>query len=137
MTVALMIIAHGNLGTSMLRQAEANLGALNLPVGLLEVAPDDSVEQLEEAARKIMEEIDEGSGIVLLTDVFGATPSNIAHRCCGPDCSIVHGLNLAMLLRAQCYSELPREALAQKLVWGGRDAVFVGDAPPLEDRSGH
>ena len=132
MSVALMIIAHGDLGSSLLRQAEFNLGELNLPVGVLEVTGKDAIDDLEQAARRMLREIDDGDGVIILTDVFGATPSNVAHRCCENPAQVIHGLNLAMLLRAQCYSERKRDDLIQIMVRGGRQSVFCGSEPPLE-----
>lgn len=132
MSVALMLVTHGDLGRCLLDQAEFNLGALNLPVGVLPVTPEDEIDALEEAARRMLVQIDEGDGVIILTDVFGATPSNVAHRVCTEHGQVIHGLNLAMLLRAQCYSSKDRDTLIDVLVRGGRQSVFAGNEPPLE-----
>ena len=129
MSVGLLIIAHQDLGPSMLRQAVANFGPLGPPIAVMEVTPQDNPEAIVSHGRKLLCDLDEGDGVLILTDIFGATPSNLAHRFCGDDNCVIHGLNLAMLARARNYRDLPLDELAQKLVEGGRTAVFSGNAP--------
>ncbi len=129
MSVGLLIVAHQDLGSCMLRQAVANFGPLGPPIAVMEVAPESDPEALVAQGRQLLEGLDEGDGVLILTDLYGATPSNLAHRFCGDDDQVVHGLNLAMLARARNYRDLPLGELAAKLLEGGRGAIFAGQAP--------
>ena len=67
-----------------------------------------------------------GDGVLVLTDMFGSTPSNVASRLMARDgIQIVSGINLPMLLRVLNYPELGLEELVQKAVSGARDGVRV------------
>ena len=67
------------------------------------LASDDPVRK-EEEARALIAQLDEGQGVLVLSDLFGATPCNIARRICQPGrVEGVAGVNLPMLLRAACY----------------------------------
>ncbi len=129
MSVGLLLIAHQDLGACMLRQAVANFGPLGPPIAVMEINPESDPEELVQQGRELLSSLDEGDGVLILTDIFGATPSNLAHRFCGDDERVIHGLNLAMLARARNYRDLPLGELTLKLLEGGRSAVFAGQAP--------
>ena len=92
-----------------------------MSVGLLII----SHEALAEHARKAAALLDHGAGVLVLTDMYGATPSNIALRLAGAKVRIVTGLNLPMLMRVLNYSQLGLDQLAEKAVSGGREGVFL------------
>ncbi len=124
---ALLLITHGNLGESLLAQAHHVMGPLDVEVAVLGVNGKEDIDALSQAAVNLRDEL--SKNLVILTDVFGATPSNIAHQI-GHGHPIVHGINLAMLLRASSYPRLGARELALRLVEGGRQAIFSGDKPP-------
>jgi mannose/fructose-specific phosphotransferase system component IIA len=129
MSVGLLIFAHGTLGGNMLAQAEANLGPMPLDTAVIDVEPGDDPAQLLETAGQALELIDNGDGVIALIDMFGATPSNIAHQLEHVDIYL-HGLNLAMLVRAHNYANLPLQELADRISEGGQQAIFSGNQPP-------
>ncbi|MDJ0654782.1 MAG: PTS fructose IIA subunit family protein [Xanthomonadales bacterium] len=129
MTVALLLVTHDGLGQALLDVAEANLGPLGLPTGVLPVGQDADTDQLVARGAEMLDQLDQGDGVLILTDLYGATPSNLAHEFCRPCCQVVHGVNLAMLLRAHTYRDLALDELANKVVEGGHQAVFLGDQP--------
>jgi PTS system ascorbate-specific IIA component len=70
--------------------------------------------------------LDKGNGVLLLTDIYGATPSNIALRLCKPGhVAGVAGVSLAMLLRAVCGPAVPLATLVQRAMQGGRDCIVT------------
>ncbi|MDF0678554.1 MAG: hypothetical protein P0107_05830 [Nitrosomonas sp.] len=72
-----------------------------------------------------LEQLDQGSGVLILTDIFGATPANIARkqiRIGRIEC--LAGLNLPMLLRAVQYRHQPLPQLIDKILVGGRESIF-------------
>jgi PTS system ascorbate-specific IIA component len=74
--------------------------------------------------RELIGELDDGSGVLVLTDIYGATPSNLACRLIEPGrVECVAGVNLPMLVRALTYRNEPLEVVAEKALSGGRDGV--------------
>lgn len=128
MSVGLLLITHQDLGRAVLRQADKLVGGFSIPVRVLEVQPDDDpTGRILEASGELAR-LDAGDGVLVLTDLYGATPSNIAHALGGESVYVVvHGLNLAMLMRAHNYGDLSLDELVQKVLEGGRRAIFAGD----------
>ena len=70
--------------------------------------------------------VDTGRGVLILTDIYGATPSNLAIKLLEPGrIEGIAGVNLPMLLRALTYREKDLETLVTKAVAGGRDGVML------------
>lgn len=128
MTVALLIITHQQVGHTLLRQAEALLGPYPGEAAVVSVPPDADPAEVLRGARDHLDTVDSGEGVLVMTDVFGATPSNIAHQLGSKHRHVVvHGLNLAMLMRAHNYADQPLDALARRVVEGGHRSIFAGD----------
>ncbi len=126
MTVGLLIITHGQIGPALLQSATEVLGCCPLASRTLEAHndcnPDDILQQALDAASTL----DTGDGLLVLTDLFGSTPSNIScrlqqfHRA-----SVIAGINLPMLVRVLNYPSLHLEELTHKAISGGRDGVLL------------
>ncbi len=123
--VGLLLITHGRLGEVLLETAEQMLGVCPLAAATLAVGREVDPESLERRARALLEGVDRGAGVLVLTDIFGSTPANVASRLQGPGVRVVAGLNLPMLIRVLNYPELGLEELAAKAESGGRDGVFL------------
>ncbi|MCG6887512.1 MAG: PTS sugar transporter subunit IIA [Proteobacteria bacterium] len=124
MKVGLLIITHGNVGSSMLDTAISVLGTCPLKTQALGIAMSGEPEEQLEEARRYTKRLDQGNGVLILTDLYGSTPSNIACKLRGDKVAVVAGLNLPMLLRVLNYPELELEDLVQKALTGGRDGVL-------------
>jgi PTS system mannose-specific IIA component len=124
MKVGLLIITHGNIGSSMLDTAVSVLGTCPLQTQALGIPMSGDPEVQLERARRDIELLDQGHGVLILTDLYGSTPSNIACKLRGDKVAVVAGLNLPMLLRVLNYPELELEDLLQKAISGGRDGVL-------------
>lgn len=124
MSVAILLITHGDIGSALLQTAINVLGvcpigaeALSAPAGC---DPDAVLEQ----ARRHAAELDQGDGVLVLTDMYGATPSNIACRLRGEHAvRVVSGVNLPMLIRVLNYPDLHIDELVHKALSGGRDGI--------------
>ncbi|MEM9302101.1 MAG: PTS fructose transporter subunit IIA [Pseudomonadota bacterium] len=128
MSVGLVLVTHDGIGRVLLAEAERLLGRFTAQVRVLGVETGDDPGSAQQSVAAALQEVDAGDGALLLTDIFGATPSNIAHRCVGSrDRQVVHGLNLAMLMRAHNYAHLPLGELVEKIVDGGRQSIFPGE----------
>ena len=126
MNVGILLITHDNIGAVLLRTAIEVLGISPLSTSSLTVPSDCDPERILADARQAAEELDSGDGVLVLTDLYGATPSNIAcrlHRF--HELRVVSGLNLPMLIRVLNYPDLDLDELQHKAVSGGRDGILT------------
>ncbi|MGA8048556.1 MAG: PTS fructose transporter subunit IIA [Burkholderiales bacterium] len=122
--IGILIISHGALGESLIRAASHVLGARPVAVRQLGVTVHDDPEVLLPLARDLVRELDEGGGVLVLADIYGATPGNIAMRLL--DKGRVEGLsgvNLPMLVRALTYRNEPLATVVEKALSGGVEGV--------------
>ncbi|GGY16647.1 PTS sugar transporter subunit IIA [Paludibacterium paludis] len=123
--VGVLIITHGNLGSSLAGCAEHILGRAPDNLDVLAVEKTDDPEQALARARDKVARLDTGEGVLVLTDIFGATPSNIASRLIEPGrVEAVAGVNVPMLVRALCYSSQSLDVTVSKAVTGGLEGVL-------------
>lgn len=125
MSVGILIITHAKVGDALLETADKMLGGLPMEVHVmpipLDCQPDNSLQQ----AMDQIHELDHGEGVLVLTDMFGSTPSNVANRLLQePGICVVTGLNLPMLIRVLNYPRLSLGELSQKAVSGGTDGIM-------------
>ena len=115
--ISVLVIAHEPFATALIHCTRHIYKRLPSQVAALDVIPDEDPEAAVEAARNLASRINDGSGLIVLTDLYGATPSRIAIRLAEPYRVIVfHGVNLPMLLKALNYRRnMPLEDLADKL----------------------
>ena len=98
--IGVLLVTHGEIGTALLTSASQILGGAPAQVMTLSVWRQDDPDDLVLRARELMEQIDAGDGVLVLTDIFGATPGNVVSRLLD-DGHIegVSGVSLPMLLR--------------------------------------
>ena len=134
MSVGLLIIAHRGIGTQLLSVATEILGRCPLQTAILEIGPDDDCDQSRHRARRLAADLDAGDGLLVLTDLFGSTPSNVAvslQGCC--DLRVLAGVNLPMLVRILNYPALSLPELTEKARGGGQDGVLLCPGKPGEE----
>lgn len=122
--IGILIIAHGTLGDSLIHCANHVFGGPLAQLAQFGVAVHDVPVALLPQVQKLVDELDSGDGVLILTDMYGATPSNLACRLVEParvEC--VAGINLPMLVRALTYRNESLETVAQKALSGGREGV--------------
>jgi len=122
--VGILLVTHNTLGASLADCVAHVLGAVPKNLKVLSVlAKDDPQHKLAEG-EELIKELDNGSGVLILADVFGATPSNIGRQLCHAErVEGVAGVNLPMLLRVICSSGQTLSELANLAVEGGRDCI--------------
>jgi len=98
--IGVLIVTHGEIGTSLLESASQILGQRPTQVCTLSVWRQDDPDDLVLRAREMMDQIDAGDGVLILTDIFGATPGNVVSKLL-EDGKVegVSGASLPMLLR--------------------------------------
>lgn len=130
MAVGILLVTHPGIGSALLDVARRLLGTLPLRVEVLEVAFDDEVDAVLPAASAALRRADAGDGVLLMTDLYGASPSNIAAHVAqlGTPVRRVSAVNLPMLLRVMNYAELGLDQLPAVAATGGRNGVLLDDA---------
>ncbi len=126
MSVGILLVTHDGVGTSLLAAARTVLRVLTAPVDVLEVGWACDPQDLRHRANVLLRELDQGEGVLVLTDIFGATPANVvADLEHGRKLARVSGLNLPMLLRALTYcNDCGLEKLTEAAREGGRNGVI-------------
>lgn len=134
MTVGVLLVTHGSIGKDLLATTVATLGICPLGTAALSVRAEDDPDLLGQRAAALVAKIDQGDGVLVLTDIYGSTPSNIAYRLLRPmGIRVVSGVNLPMMLRVMNYPQLNLDALAEKAISGGRDGIM--DCCPNDKRA--
>lgn len=124
--IGLFLITHSSYGESLIQCACHVLNRRPPQLAQLGVALQDDPLDLLPVARDMLAWVDKGDGVLVLTDIFGATPANIALKLLEPQrVEGVAGVNLPMLLRALTYREKDMALLVAKAVSGGRDGVMA------------
>lgn len=123
--IGILIIAHGTLGEALVHDVVHVLNKRPPQLAQLGVASQEDPLDLLPMAQNILRQVDSGDGVLVLTDVWGATPSNVAVKLLLPGrIEGVAGVSLPMLLRALTYRNKDMETLVTKAVSGGRDGVI-------------
>jgi PTS system ascorbate-specific IIA component len=128
--IGILIIAHGTLGESLVHCASHVLNKRPPKLRQLGVTAQDDPLLLLPQARALVKDLDDGSGVLILSDMYGGSPSNIAAKLLVPGrVEGVAGVNLPMLIRALTYRDRPLATLVTKAVSGGCEGVLR--IPPL------
>ena len=124
--IGILIITHGTLGESLIQCVCHVINKRPSYVTQLGVAEQDDPREVLTEARRLLNNIDSGDGVLVLTDIFGATPANIAMKLLEPGhVEGVAGINVPMLLRVLTYREKSDiQTLVTKAISGGCDGVL-------------
>jgi PTS system ascorbate-specific IIA component len=126
MSVGLLVVTHNRIGEELLAAAQGILGICPLNTSALAVSQDCDLQALGERGNRILARLDTGAGVLILTDAFGSTPSNLAVQLGARErTAVVSGVNLPMLLRVLNYPGLDLAGMQRKAVSGGRDGVLM------------
>ncbi|MBI4938294.1 MAG: PTS fructose transporter subunit IIA [Nitrosomonadales bacterium] len=124
--IGILLVTHNGLGDSLVDCVRHVMGGVPPNVKVLSVLADDDPQRKEAEARALITQLDTGAGVLLLADLFGATPSNIARRLWQPGrVEGLTGVNLPMLLRAVCHSARPLAEVAGKALESGRGCIMA------------
>ena len=128
--IGILIISHGTLGESLIHCASHMLNKRPPRLRQIGVTAQDDPVQLVPQARKMIKELDEGDGVLVLTDMYGGSPSNIAAKLVIPGkIESVAGVNLPMLIRALTYRDKSLQMMITKAISGGCEGVLR--VPPV------
>lgn len=124
MSIGLITITHNHIGEEILSAARQIVGRSPIPIRCVDVSSGEDPAVLRQTLHAIIAEIDSGDGVLILTDLYGATPCNVACDS-GPDHAvrIVAGINLAMVLSVLNYAHLDLERVAGRAAVGGQRGI--------------
>ncbi|SEO75287.1 PTS sugar transporter subunit IIA [Aquisalimonas asiatica] len=126
MSVGILLVTHNRIGCELLETAKETLGFCPLQTRALGVLQDMDPAEMMRHAEAIVDELDDGDGVLVLTDAYGSTPSNVASSLASDQrITVVAGVNLPMLLRIFNYPGLHLAELADKALTGGQDGVLL------------
>ena len=128
--IGILLITHNGLGDSLLDCVKHVMGDVPHNLKSMAILADDNVQQKIVEGRTLIAQLNTGEGVLLLTDLFGATPCNIAQQLCqAGQVTCVTGVNLPMLLRVLGYCHQTLTEIAQKALTGGRENIIPIDIP--------
>ncbi len=130
MAVGILLVTHPGIGPALLAVATRLLRQLPLKAEAFEVPFDADPDALLPAASAALRRVDDGVGVLLLTDLYGATPSTLPARLArlGTPVRRVSAVSLPMLLRVMNYAELDLDELPAVAAAGARNGVIHDDA---------
>jgi PTS system ascorbate-specific IIA component len=121
--IGVLLVTHGEIGTALLTSASQILGGAQ-QVATLSVWRQDDPDDLVLRARELLEQIDAGDGVLVLTDIFGATPGNVVSRLLADgQVEGVSGVSLPMLLRVLTGRNGSLGAAVKRALSGGAEGV--------------
>ncbi len=131
MGISLLLITHDDIGSSLLHCTTKMLGTLPIHCKSLTITSQMDIEQGYSAARQLCNEFKGNDELLIITDMYGSTPSNIATRLLRSSTQqqklIITGVNLPMLVKIMNYSSLSLNELAQIACTGASDSIFIVD----------
>jgi PTS system mannose-specific IIA component len=123
--VAGVIVSHGQLATELLAAAEMIIGHV-AHIAAISIGWQDDVEAARDEVERAITRVSQGRGVLLLTDMFGGTPTNIASMFIADEVEVVTGVNLPMVIKlATQTSEEPLREVARRVRDQGREAIYL------------
>ena len=123
--VAGVIVSHGQLATELLAAAEMIIGHV-AHIAAISIGWQDDVEAARDEVERAVTRVSQGRGVLLLTDMFGGTPTNIAAMFIADEVEVVTGVNLPMVIKlATQTSEEPLHDVARRVRDQGREAIYL------------
>jgi PTS system ascorbate-specific IIA component len=130
--IGILIIAHDTLPESLVKAVTHVLGQRPPQFETLSVAASDDPFDLLPDARERVRKLDTGDGVLIFSDIYGATPCNLAGKLVAPGhVEVIAGVSLPMLVRAFTYRARGMETMITKAVSGGRDGVLRIEVDPV------
>jgi mannose PTS system EIIA component len=123
--IGILIIAHGRLGESFIECATHVMGSPPPMLAQLGIQTHDDPSTILPRAQQLVKDLNQGDGVLILSDMYGATPCNLVGKLLVPGkVEGVSGVNLPMLVRALSYRNGDILALTEKALSGGHEGVI-------------
>lgn len=126
--IGLLLVTHGNLGQELLNTAQKILGEEIVKAKALSIGWNDQMAEITSKLSNMIKELEEGDGVLILTDMFGGTPSNVSFSFYGEKkIEVITGVNLPMIIKLLNHrNQYPLETLAKLVVEQGQKSIALG-----------
>ncbi|MFZ6773979.1 PTS sugar transporter subunit IIA [Undibacterium sp. SXout7W] len=123
--VGILLMTHAPLGAAFLQAAAHVFRGMPERLEAIDVVADQNIEEVNRLAREAVLRLDDGSGVLVITDVMGGTPSNCCRQLADPDkVAIIAGISLPMLLRAITYRSDVLDVVVEMALAGGQNGAL-------------
>lgn len=124
--IGVVVVAHANLAGEFINTVESIVGEMKNIIGI-SIKPYDDVDKAREWVSDAIKEVDEGEGVLIITDMFGGTPSNLSFSFLEDDkIEVLTGVNLPMLIKlAESREEKGLKELATSLKISGQNNIYI------------
>lgn len=126
MNVAILLVTHQKIASSLLEVALTIVNDNLKNIEYIEIPMDASLNSMEDEIHNKLDKLDTENGILILTDMYGGTPSNLANKFIkNKNIKLISGLNLPMLVKIINYRKLSLDDLILKALSGGKDSISL------------
>ncbi len=123
MSVGILLVSHIGVASNMLKTTARIWNKQAVNIDYIEIEFDADINQTVSKTEIKLDQLDSGDGVLVLTDLVGATPCNLVSSIVHPNIAVISGLNLPMLIRTYNYSDKSLEELAEIAVEGGQRGI--------------
>ena len=125
MTVAILLVSHKGVASTILNTTGRIWHEKPVKTDYIEVEFDADIEHSISLVEEKLEHLDDGDGVLVMTDLVGATPCNLVTSLTHKNILAISGLNLPMLMRAYNYPQEPLDELAALAIEGGKRGIAL------------
>ena len=127
--IGALVVSHGHLARELVAAAEMIVGEIS-HIHAVSIGWHDDVNEARKELEKRIGEVDSGAGVLILTDMFGGTPSNIAYAFHSPGkVEVITGVNLPMIIKIASQTEgITLEGLANSVYEKGRSSIAMASS---------
>lgn len=122
--IGVVVVSHGRVAEELLQAARTIVGDLPRAVAV-SIGWSDDMAAARAAIERAIGDVDGGAGVLLLTDMFGGTPTNVSLPFLSPRVEIVTGVNLPMLIKLSSRRDGPLHEVARAVRTQGQNAIYV------------
>jgi PTS system mannose-specific IIA component len=125
--IGIVIVAHGGLAREYLAAVEHVVGQQDGIIAI-SIAPDHDRSKKQTEICNAADTVDQGDGVIVVTDMFGGSPSNLSLKACSPsDRKIMYGANLPMLIKLAKSRKMPVDTAVKTALHAGRKYIDTFD----------
>jgi PTS system ascorbate-specific IIA component len=122
--VGLLLMTHAPLGSAFLQAAEHVFRSKPEHLEAIDIVADQNTDEINQLAREAIKRLNDGSGVLVLTDIMGGTPSNCCRQLGDPsEVAVIAGISLPMLLRAITYRMDNLDVVVEMAIAGGQNGA--------------
>jgi PTS system ascorbate-specific IIA component len=122
--VGILLLTHAPLGQAFIAAASHVWRALPAQLEAIDVVADQNPDEVRLLAQAAIERINDGGGVLVITDVMGGTPANCTLQLCVPgEVEVIAGISLPMLLRAITYRNEALDVVLEMALAGGQNGA--------------